>query len=98
MRIFILAVLLIGATFSRAQNNRLEIKGIEELKINYQNIVKDSNESIIISKTVLRELFKLGYLTASIDSSFFPKGSHSVYISANQQIEWAKLGIGNITE
>ena len=98
MRILILAVLLFGAKFSRAQNNMLEIKGIEEIKINYQNIVKDSNESIIISKAVLRELFKLGYLTASIDSSFFPKGSHSVYISANQQIEWARLGIGNITK
>ena len=84
--------------FASSQNNSLKIHGIEGLKINYKTIVKDSNETKMIGKSVLNELYKMGYLTASIDSFSFAPNEHYMAISAGTEIKWAKLDPGNFTE
>ncbi len=92
-----LFLIFLGLSAS-SQNNSLKVNGIEGLKINYKSIVKDSNETKMIGKSVLNELFKMGYLTASIDSFSFAPNKHNIAISTGKEIKWAKLDPGNFTE
>lgn len=81
-----------------AQNKKLEITGIEGLKINYKSIVKDSAESKTIAKRVLTELFENGYLTAYIDAFVFEPNNHLIHFIIGEEVLWAKLSEGNFTE
>lgn len=91
---FTFFILTLGFT----QNSKLTIKGIEGLKFNYKTVVKDSVESITIGNEVLKELYKIGYLAASIDSFSFKKEAHSIDISKGQVIQWTQLRKGNFAE
>lgn len=84
--------------FSYSQNSNLDINGIEGLKINYKTVVKDSSESKVIGNGVLKELYKMGYLTASIDSFSFNKEAHQIYISKGKEVQWTQLKKGNFAE
>lgn len=81
-----------------AQNSSLSIVGIEGLKINYKTVVKDSIESKSIANTVLKELYKIGHLTASIDSFRFNNSNHTVYVNTGDEIKWAQLKRGNFSD
>jgi len=90
-------VFLVGI-LGHAQNCRLTIAGIEGLKINYKQVVKDSAESKQIGSAVLKELYKIGHLAASIDSFIFEKKEHQLFISKGKEITWAQLRKGNFSE
>jgi len=90
-------VFLVGI-LGHAQNCRLTIAGIEGLKINYKQVVKDSAESKQIGSAVLKELYKIGHLAASIDSFIFEKKEHQLFILKGKEITWAQLRKGNFSE
>ena len=81
-----------------SQNSNLDITGIEGLKINYKTVVKDSSETITIGNAVLKELYKMGFLTAVIDSLSFKNGAHQIYITKGKEIQWTQLKKGNFTD
>ena len=86
------------AFLSYSQNSNLDITGIEGLKINYKTVVKDSSESKVIGNGVLKELYKMGYLTASVDSFSFNKEAHKIYIYKGKEVQWTQLKKGNFAE
>jgi len=81
-----------------SQNSRLEVFGVEGLKINYKTIVKDSLESKTVAKNVLKELYNLGYLGASIDSNELRGNTHQIFISKGIEVKWATLSSGNFSD
>ena len=81
-----------------SQNSSLYINGIDGLKINYKTVVKVSSESKMIGNSVLNELYKMGYLIASIDSFYIREKVHQLYISKGAEIQWAQLKKGNFAE
>ncbi len=86
------------ALLGYSQNSSLYINGIDGLKINYKPVVKDSSESKMIGNSVLNELYKMGYLIASIDSFYIREKVHQLYISKGAEIQWAQLKKGNFAE
>ena len=99
MRYFLSIVITFFVAFlSYSQNSSLTIAGIDGLKINYKTVVKDSSESKMIGNSVLNELYKMGYLTASIDSLRIKKKVHQLSISKGLEIQWAQLKKGNFPE
>ena len=86
------------ALLGYSQNSSLYINGIDGLKINYKPVVKDSSESKMIGNSVLNELYKMGYLIASIDSFYIREKVHQLYISKGAKIQWAQLKKGNFAE
>jgi len=86
------------ALLGYSQNSSLYINGIDGLKINYKTVVKVSSESKMIGNSVLNELYKMGYLIASIDSFYIREKVHQLYISKGAEIQWAQLKKGNFAE
>ena len=86
-----------GVSIGFSQSKNLNIIGIEGLKINYKLNVKDSLESKTIGDEILKELYKIGHIAASIDSFSFDKKEHTVFISKRKKITWAKLRKGNLS-
>ena len=86
------------ALLGYSQNSSLYINGIDGLKINYKTVVKVSSESKMIGNSVLNELYKMGYLIASIDSFYIREKVHQLYISKGAKIQWAQLKKGNFAE
>ena len=86
------------ALLGYSQNSSLYINGIDGLKINYKTVVKVSSESKMIGNSVLNELYKIGYLIASIYSFYIREKVHQLYISKGAEIQWAQLKKGNFAE